>query len=90
MVPLSTRSRSCLASTISPRSNGRPASISVANWRVKIISVFGLIVFFWKRTMPPFLAGAAEALAAATVLVVFFFAARALCALPSSITLVGK
>ena len=35
-------------------------------------------------------AGAAEALAAATVFGIFFFAERALCALPSSMTLVGK
>jgi len=25
--------------------------MSVASWRVKIISTFGFTVFFWKRTM---------------------------------------
>ena len=60
-----------------------PASISVASWRVKIISVFALTVFVWKRTMS-FLRSAAGA-DAWTVFVLrrdFFCAAPTPC--PSS------
>ena len=39
---------SCLASTFRPRSSGRPASMSVASCRVKIISVLDGMVLRWK------------------------------------------
>jgi hypothetical protein len=51
MTPLSTGSGSCLESTVNPRRSGRPASMSVASCRVKIISVLGLMVFFFKKGM---------------------------------------
>ena len=57
---------------------------------MKIMSTLGLIVFFWNRTIPPPFFAGAEDLAAATALGDFFFAARAVAALPSSMTLVGK
>ena len=34
--------RSCFSSTRKPRSSGRPASTSVANWRVKVVRTLGL------------------------------------------------
>ena len=34
--------RSCFSSTRSPRSSGRPASTSVANWRVKVVRTLDL------------------------------------------------
>ena len=37
MMPLSVGLRSCFSSTRKPRSSGRPASTSVANWRVKVV-----------------------------------------------------
>ena len=79
-----TGSGSCFPSTLSPRNSGRPESISVASWRVKIIKTFGLIVFRSRKGMlisfffPPLLAfDAFAALGAAAF------------ALEASITLVG-
>ena len=58
---LRTGLRSCFSSTRKPRNNGRPASTSVANWRVKVQSTLaftlppnpGILMLIWP---PPFLA----------------------------------
>ena len=42
MMPLSVGFRSCFSSTRRPRSSGRPASTSVANWRVKVVRTLDL------------------------------------------------
>ena len=51
MVFLRTGSGSCLERTVNPRRSGKPASISVASCRVKIIRVRPLIVFFSRKGM---------------------------------------
>ena len=87
IVFFSTLSRSCFARTFKLLSSGKPESISVASWRVKIIRIFDLTFLRWKRTMPFFARGFVTR---ATV------AARRRASLPSellmasSMTLVGK
>ncbi len=41
MISLRVTFRSCFSSTRKPRSNGKPASTSVASWRVKMVRTFG-------------------------------------------------
>ena len=48
MVLRMTGLRSCCARVVRLRSSGRPASMSVASWRVKVVRIFTL-------TLPPFL-----------------------------------
>ena len=82
-----TGSGSCFPSTFKPRNKGRPESIRVASCRVKIINVFGLIVFRSRKGMlmlSSFLSPLPLAFGALAVLPRAAFAA-----LPASTTLVG-
>jgi hypothetical protein len=82
-----TLSRSCFARTFKLLSSGKPESISVASWRVKIIRIFDLTFLRWKRTMP-FFARGFVVLAAAAVLRRDSLPSELIIA--SSMTLVGK
>src|SRR2546429_6522178 len=59
MIFLSVGFFSCRSSTRSPRNNGKPASTSVANCRVKVVNTFGLTFppspgILMLRLKPPF------------------------------------
>ena len=84
-----TGSGSCLPKTVRPRSKGSPESINVANCRVKIISVFGLIVLRSRKGMSILISFFNPAPLAFGALADDFPRAAALAALPASTTLVG-